>query len=39
MRAKSGRTILTEFESKQLLKAYGIPTVRNPHRRRRKKRR
>ncbi len=24
---KSGRTILTEFESKQLLSAYGIPTV------------
>jgi acetyltransferase len=24
----SGRTILTEFESKQLLAAYGIPTVR-----------
>ena len=24
---KSGRTILTEFESKQLLAAYGIPTV------------
>jgi acetyltransferase len=24
---KSGRTILTEFESKQLLNAYGIPTV------------
>jgi acetyltransferase len=24
----SGRTILTEFESKQLLTAYGIPTVR-----------
>jgi acetyltransferase len=24
---KSGRTILTEFESKQLLQAYGIPTV------------
>jgi acetyltransferase len=24
---KSGRTILTEFESKELLKAYGIPTV------------
>ena len=24
---KSGRTILTEYESKQLLKAYGIPTV------------
>ncbi len=23
----SGRTLLTEFESKQLLKAYGIPTV------------
>ena len=23
----SGRTILTEFESKQLLSAYGIPTV------------
>ncbi|MBI3802969.1 MAG: bifunctional acetate--CoA ligase family protein/GNAT family N-acetyltransferase [Nitrospirae bacterium] len=24
---KSGRTLLTEFESKQLLSAYGIPTV------------
>ena len=24
---QAGRTILTEFESKQLLKAYGIPTV------------
>jgi acetyltransferase len=24
---ESGRTILTEFESKELLKAYGIPTV------------
>ena len=24
---KSGRTILTEYESKQLLAAYGIPTV------------
>jgi acetyltransferase len=24
---KSGRTILTEYESKQLLQAYGIPTV------------
>jgi acetyltransferase len=24
---RAGRTILTEFESKQLLKAYGIPTV------------
>ncbi len=24
---KSGRTILTEFESKKLLAAYGIPTV------------
>ena len=24
---KQGRTILTEFESKQLLSAYGIPTV------------
>src|SRR5512142_179228 len=24
---KSGRTILTEFESKQLLATYGIPTV------------
>lgn len=24
---QSGRTILTEYESKQLLKAYGIPTV------------
>ena len=24
---KSGRTILTEYESKQLLKCYGIPTV------------
>jgi acetyltransferase len=24
---KAGRTILTEYESKQLLKAYGIPTV------------
>src|SRR3954468_14682133 len=24
---KSGRTILTEFESKELLSAYGIPTV------------
>ena len=24
---KSGRTILTEFESKSLLAAYGIPTV------------
>ena len=24
---KSGRTLLTEFESKQLLAAYGIPTV------------
>ena len=27
MCAQSGRTILTEFESKQLLTAYGIPTV------------
>ena len=26
-RARAGRTILTEFESKQLLAAYGIPTV------------
>ena len=26
-RAQQGRTILTEVESKQLLKAYGIPTV------------
>ena len=25
---RSGRTILTEFESKQLLAAYGIPTVK-----------
>ena len=25
---QSGRTILTEYESKKLLKAYGIPTVR-----------
>ncbi len=25
---KAGRTILTEFESKQLLEAYGIPTVK-----------
>ena len=25
--ANSGRTILTEYESKQLLKAYDIPTV------------
>ena len=29
---ESGRTILTEFESKQLLAAYGIPTVRDAHR-------
>ena len=26
---RAGRTILTEFESKQLLAAYGIPTVRD----------
>ena len=30
--ARRGRTILTEFESKQLLSAYGIPTVDTAHR-------
>ena len=30
----AGRTLLTEVESKQLLAAYGIPTVRDPRRRR-----
>ena len=27
-RAREGRTILTEFESKQVLAAYGIPTAK-----------
>ena len=33
----AGRTLLTEFESKQLLAAYGIPTVPNAHRRERRR--
>ena len=31
---KTGRTILTEYESKQLLEAYGIPTTETAHRQR-----
>ena len=34
-RAPKGRTILTEFESKQVLAAYGIPGGQDDHRRRR----